>query len=110
MPRTLAAMKRSMTDFNQVRLDVQAALFGQVVVYEGKSLTGCHTAVQSNKELRDGGFALIHDFICRIRKSDLPVAPQAEKKLTVGGRVYKIAEVVDHPVSGEWKLGLRSAV
>jgi len=102
--------RKAIADFNERRLNTQYVAFGVPVVYLGHNLTGCHTAVMSNKELRDGGFALIHDFTCRLRKSDFPgVVPAAEKEITVADVVYRIAEVINHPLAGEWKLGLRSA-
>jgi hypothetical protein len=101
--------------FDKVRLPVAYRLHGRPVFYIAKTgatpvkLLGRHSQVRNNKELRDGGFALLHDFICRIRKSELPTKPLENGDLQVGLCVYRIGEVLDHPWSGEWKLGLRSA-
>jgi hypothetical protein len=95
---------------NEQRIKTQYELFGRPAELDGQQLTVCHSAIQNNKELRDGGFALMHDFVCRIRKSDRPTPPRQEGRIQIAGVVYRIAEVVDHPASGEWKLGLRSAV
>jgi hypothetical protein len=108
--------REAMVAFNEARLEKQYELFGQCVTYVAKTgapeilLLGCHSEVRSNKELRDGGFALMHDFVCRLRKSEYPDFPRVEGELTVGPVTYRIAEVIDHPISGEWKLGLRSNV
>lgn len=109
--------KASVLAFNERRLDVQYEIYGQAGIYIAKkntpeiSVTVCHSAVRNNKELRDGGFALLHDFIGKIRKSALACAPLEEGSLTLvmGGKTYRIKEVVNHPLSGEWKLGLRTA-
>ena len=95
--------------FNAQRLQVQYGMFGQPVNYQGMTYVGCHSAVKNSKSLRDGGFALAHDFICRLRKSDLRTRPLEEKEIIVGGKKYRISEVIDHPLSGEWRLGLRAS-
>jgi hypothetical protein len=114
---SLGAIDReAMMAFNEARLETQYEMFGQLVVYIAKEggpemrLLGCHSEVRSNKELRDGGFALMHDFACRLRKFELQDRPKEEAQLIVGPITYRIAEVIDHPISGEWKLGLRSDV
>jgi hypothetical protein len=105
----------ALTAFNDRRLVSQYLLFGRPVTYVDADCnvsigyTGCHSAVTNSKELRDGGFMLIHDFVCRLRKSDRAARPREEANLVVDGITYRIAEVIDHPLSGEWKLGLRTA-
>ena len=112
----------ALQSFNAARLKVNygtdgiaPGLFSKPVIYvdlKGKQFPqlGCHSAVTNAKELRDGGFAMIHDFIGRLRKDWQACKPQEEATFIVNGVTYAIKEVVDHPFSGEWKLGLRSNV
>ena len=117
--------REALCAFNEARLDMQFELFAPVLpdgtpkfpatyddtkghVYPG--LRACHSAVRNRKDLRDGGFEMSHDFIARLRRSEVFFTPCEEALFSIRGRTYIISEVVDNELSGEWKFGLRSAV
>jgi hypothetical protein len=107
--------RKALDAFNVHRLNALYETMGTPVTYLARydspapiKLLGCHSAVRNNQQLRDGGYELLHDFTCRIRKDEYPTAPSCEGRLIVGLTTYRIAEVVDSALSGEWKLGLRT--
>jgi len=95
---------------NSARLVSQYSLFGVAATIAGQSVRVCHTAPRSSKSLRSGGLAGLYDMVVRVRKRDLTAAPLLEAAITVNSVSYRIKEIVDHPQSGEYRLGVRGAV
>ncbi len=101
--------------FQAAALDRAYRLRGLPVVYTDRAgkayqLLGRYSAIGNKERLQDGGFLQEHEFVCRLRRSEMPDKPQEEGALAVGGITFRVAEVVDHHTSLEWKLGLRSNV
>jgi len=65
------------------------------------------SATSERGESSEGGFMMDHDSEARWRK-DLGITPVLAHlfKISAGGRVMRIDEIIDHHGSHEWKVGL----
>ena len=95
--------------FNARRLTVQYDAFGTTATFRGASLSVCHSSVRSRKQLEDGGFLREHDSLVRVKKASLGSTPLPMERITLGTKLFIVREVVDHPQSGEWLMGIEEA-
>ena len=92
--------------FNEARLAAQYETFGEPAVIGGLSCVVCASAHRGKSQLDDGGLGVEFARTVRVRVADMPSAPKEGSRATVGGKIYRVADVTRHDQAGEYVLGL----
>lgn len=78
--------------------------------YAGRSLCVAHSAVRSYRDIAGAGFETMPDFVGRVDVAAFPwFEPRSGEKILVGGLAYKIGEIADLQLGGEWWFSLKKA-
>lgn len=92
--------------FNEARLAAQYETFGEPAVIGGLSCVVCASGHRGQSALEEGGLGVEFSRTVRARISDFTKPPKAGARATVGGKTYRVADVMVSQHAGEYILGL----
>ncbi len=108
-------MSEAVDKFAAAAVQARLRQFGRTITFNRATggsypLQAMVSGVSDKRKLEDGGFMHSYDFVCRIPRASIPFTPTLPDTVTIASKTFRIAEIVDHPINPEWKLGLMAKV